>query len=377
MATLRTKRPEKPPFGACEHSQHVEDKLFFIGCFLRQGLGGVGGSSNTRPSHQDDGTRGPQCCPDLVVASLGAQRKDKPGGVVSARVLFDGTHGITVNTRTRFRDQERGPVAADLKRIMREKSRVGVPTLALAADVSEAHRQIPVAEQDWHLLGCQVVPCGSVFMNTVGTFGVASASDYWSRVASAIGGVAQYLAGNTAYTWHMLVVDDYHLDAGGATYRTALFHFFTLCATANVPLSWSKTAGGDVVSWVGFELLHRTRTLGITQRRADWLTKWSREVAAAPVVNMAFFEEGLGRVMYVVSALEYERPFLAPPCRFMTMHPRGSTRRVPDDVRVILNYIAEEVSETRHYPCDPVLRSQTCSFRVDAQASDDRTGVGG
>ena len=220
--------------------------------------------------------------PDLVVASLGAQRTDKPGGAVSARVLFDGTHGITVNTRTRIRDQERGPIAADLKRIMREKSRVGVSTFALTADVSEAHRQIPVAEQDWHLLVCQVVPGGSVFINTVGTFGVASASYYWSRVASAVGRLAQYLAGNTAYSWHMLVADDYHLDAGGANYRTALFHFFTLCATANVPLSWSKTAGGDVVSWVGFELLHRTRMLGITQRRADWLTKWSREVAAAP-----------------------------------------------------------------------------------------------
>ena len=77
----------------------------------------------------------------------------------------------------------------------------------------------------------------------MGTFGVASASYYWSRVASAIGRIAQYLAGSSAFTWHMLVADDYHLDAGGANYRTALFHFFTLCAVANVPLSWSKTAG--------------------------------------------------------------------------------------------------------------------------------------
>ena len=37
----------------------------------------------------------------LVVASLGAQRKDKPGRAVSARVLFDGTHGITVESATR------------------------------------------------------------------------------------------------------------------------------------------------------------------------------------------------------------------------------------------------------------------------------------
>ena len=30
---------------------------------------------------------------------------DKPNGVVSARVLFDGTNGTAVNTRTRIRDQ--------------------------------------------------------------------------------------------------------------------------------------------------------------------------------------------------------------------------------------------------------------------------------
>ena len=54
--------------------------------------------------------------PDLDVASLGAQRKEKPGGKVTARVLFDGTHGLCVNSRPRLRDQERAPIAADLMR---------------------------------------------------------------------------------------------------------------------------------------------------------------------------------------------------------------------------------------------------------------------
>ena len=54
--------------------------------------------------------------PTLVVASLGAQRKDKPGGIVSTRVLFDGTNGNFVSTSTHLRDQERAPVAPDLKR---------------------------------------------------------------------------------------------------------------------------------------------------------------------------------------------------------------------------------------------------------------------
>ena len=59
--------------------------------------------------------------PDLVVASLGAQRKQKPGGKITARVLFDGTHGLCVNSKTRLRDQERAPIAADLKRSMTRK----------------------------------------------------------------------------------------------------------------------------------------------------------------------------------------------------------------------------------------------------------------
>ena len=111
--------------------------------------------------------------PNLVVASLGANRKDKPSGEVSARVLFDGTHRLLVNTRRRIRDQERSPVASDLKRAMREKASQNEPTFALTADVSEAHRQIRIHPCHWHLLGCQVQAGGDVYINTVGTSGVA------------------------------------------------------------------------------------------------------------------------------------------------------------------------------------------------------------
>ena len=126
--------------------------------------------------------------------------------LITAQVLFDGTHGIAVNHRTRIRDQERGSIAADVKRIMREESKSGEATF-------EAHRQIPISRQDWHLLDCQVQPGGDVFVNTVGTFGVASASYYRSRVASAIGRLCQYIPRSSASTWHILVADDYHLDA--------------------------------------------------------------------------------------------------------------------------------------------------------------------
>ena len=37
--------------------------------------------------------------PDFVIASLGANRKDKPNGVVTARVLHDETNGLAVKTQ--------------------------------------------------------------------------------------------------------------------------------------------------------------------------------------------------------------------------------------------------------------------------------------
>ena len=191
--------------------------------------------------------------PGLIVASLEAMRKEKPEGVITAPVLFDGTHGIAVNHRTRIRDQERAPIAADLKRVMREKSKTDEPTFALTADVTEAHRQVPIDEQAWHLLGCQVRPGEEVFVNTFGTFGIASASYYWSRVASAIGRLCQYMAGTSARTWHLLVVDDYHPEAAGPQYRASIMVFIVLCSVLGVPLPWRKTAGGDTVSWVGFD----------------------------------------------------------------------------------------------------------------------------
>ena len=134
------------------------------------------------------------------VAALGANRKDKPNGVASARVLFDGSNGMAANRRIWTRDQERAPVAADLERVMREKARLGEKTFALTADVAEAHRQIPIHPRDWHLLGCQIEVGGDVYINKVGTFGVASASYCWSSAPSAIGRPTRYLTGRSANT---------------------------------------------------------------------------------------------------------------------------------------------------------------------------------
>ena len=260
---------------------------------------------------------------------------------------------------------------------MREKANMNELTFALTADVSEAQRQVPIHPDDWHLLGCQVIPGEEVFIDTVGTFGVASASYYWSRVAGAVGRLAQYLVASAATTWHMLVADDYLLECGGAGYRRGLMTFFVLCAVLGVPLSWHKTSGGDVLVWVGFELLLRSSCIGISARRAEWFVRWTKKIADSETVHMAAFEEGLGRIMFVAGALEHERPFLGPLYRFISIHPRDSTRRIHPYVKFILHYLAGEIVKQRHYRCSSKLSTADCVPRVDAQASSQRTGIGG
>ena len=102
--------------------------------------------------------------PGLTEASLGAIKKEKPGEV-TARILFDGTHGLDVNTRTRISDQG-APIAADVKRVLREKTKQEEPTFALTADISEAHRQVPIDAREWHFLGCQATPDSDVHVRT-------------------------------------------------------------------------------------------------------------------------------------------------------------------------------------------------------------------
>ena len=74
---------------------------------------------------------------DLVVAALGANRKDQ-AFAGSCRRVFSPTDRTVL------------PVAADLKRVMREEARLGEKTFALTADVAEAHRQIPIHPRHWH-----------------------------------------------------------------------------------------------------------------------------------------------------------------------------------------------------------------------------------
>ena len=154
----------------------------------------------------------------------------------------------------------------------------------------------------------------------VRTFGIASASYYWSWVAAAVGRLVQYLFAYTSTSWHMLVADDYLLESGGPQYRI-----------------------GSVLSYYCAR-----DVLEFRQEELSGLSFGRRQLPARRRFTWDPSREGLGRIVFVAGALEHERPFLAPLYKFRTKHPRDSIRRVPPYVSFILKYLSREISLKRH-----------------------------
>ena len=120
-----------------------------------------------------------------------------------------------VNSRIRVRDQEAGPAAPDIKRVLREISHDSEQYLGLIVDVMGAHRLIPVRKEDWKYQACRLEDDNEVFVNTVGKFGIASASYWWSRAAGAFARLVHCVVQDRARFWLLLFADDTNVMAAG------------------------------------------------------------------------------------------------------------------------------------------------------------------
>ncbi len=144
-----------------------------------------------------------------------------------------------------------------------------------------------------------------------------------------------------------------------------------------VPLAWHKAQGGQVVNWIGYEVHLAELSLGITERRAEWCIKFLLQLSRDGRTDIGLLRSGLGRLAFVVGALEWERPFLAPFYAFLARQPRWGLRQLPLFVRLISHYVASRLSLRRRYPSAVVRLQGTEPFRIDASAEGLNIGVGG
>ena len=99
-------------------------------------------------------------------------------------------------------------------------------------------------------------------------------------------------------------------------------------------------------------------------------------MANAHTVNMSTFEKAqddscTSQVLLNLCGHSYLRW-----TSFMGLHSRGSVRIVPLCVRFFLTYQAQQIVRCRHYDRALEMSSWDSALRVDAQASELRTGIG-
>ncbi len=315
--------------------------------------------------------------PSCTVASLGAATKEKDAGVVSVRLVFDGTHGTDLNKRIRVRDQERPPSALDAKALLRAQSKRRRPTLGLAADARNAHRTIMIAEADWGHQACRAEGDPHVFVSTCGTFGVSSISYWWNRLASALVRLGHYLALPEDELWILLLADDFKVESSSPRPKLPVLMFLWSLEVLGVALQWRKVQGGSTIAWVGYEFLLSEHALGISEHRAQWAIRWCHRVVRDGAIRVGELREGLGRLGYIAAALDYDRPFLAPIYTFVALHPSPAVRQLPLFVLTCLSYFAHRLAHRRHYSMaiSPTLVKD--GPRVDAYAEGKLVGIGG
>jgi hypothetical protein len=296
------------------------------------------------------------------------------------RIIHDATHGVRVNHRIKCRDKQRMPGPKEKFYLLEQYREKRDVVFSVLADVSKAHRRFKHNPEEWGYISCKVKSTDKViYYNRVGTFGVASASYWWSRIFAAVVRAVHYLLGRELPVDLLVYADDIECLGIGKSGRRGIVLAFLIMKIFATPFKWEKTRGGLQTDWIGLHTDYRRYMLGLSVARAKWLADWCKEVAKRQLVMPRVFASGLGRLCFSANALVWERPFLGP--LFAWSAAIGQLNRevkVPWAICFILLYLANRFEKGDRLMPPPRTRSEMgVVFKTDARADEDGAWVGG
>eukprot|EP00435_Cladocopium_sp_Y103_P008746 s1635_g2.t1 len=160
---------------------------------------------------------------------------DKPDG--GHRIIHDGTHGVHLNNQIQSACRLENPGPRELATIMRlsEEAKEKV-IFGLNGDIAKAHRR--VRRQDWGVQACRAAPgTGILWLNRTGTFKLASAAFWWSRLMGLLGRHALNLLSDEWF-FVLVFVDDLHLASGGRDRWASIWKFIAALEMIGTPFSY-------------------------------------------------------------------------------------------------------------------------------------------
>ena len=316
----------------------------------------------------------------IAISSLAVLVEESHGN--KRRIIHDATHGTKINNRIKCRDKQRSPGAREKRYLLSYYKKRGDVVFSLVGDISKAHRRFLHDPAEHGLLACRVKHSDNfIFVNKVGTFGVASASYWWGRLAGSGIRLVHELLGPEMPIEMLIFADDLESLGAGVGGRRGIALSFLFLSTLGFPFKWSKQRGGLRVEWIGLFTDYTTMKLGLSPKRAAWMESWTRKLATVGKVTAKEMEQGLGRLGFAANALTWERPFLGPLYSWTAaIRNKTGLLRIPTMLRTILWFLADRTRDGGSLQEPPPLRDgegDDVIFYTDAKATECGAWIGG
>ena len=311
----------------------------------------------------------------ILIAPMGAL--EKPNGGV--RPLHDATHHVQVNHAIRYQDQLQYPGPGDAAALVESARLSGEACFAMSADIASAHRLVKIRKADWRLLCCRAHSQSPVlWVNRVGTFGVSSASYWWTRLFGLVGRMVTWVL-RRAPNLQIVYVDDLHMLVWGRDKFVWLWMMVATYEILGTPFGYHKFKGGVEMPFVGYELNYFDKTIGISQKRASWLREFMEDLERKNyTVAMRDFHEFLSRLGFVARILIWIKPHLAPLYSWSAALDKSCVAKAPRMVKLVVKYLLSQLGAlSRHLSSSKPLRSWHEEFRTDAKCEPGRVVLAG
>ena len=351
---------------AAEHEQHLRDHLEGE---VKEGLV----EKMTRKEFEEVFGQ------DRAISALAVLVEDEVTD--KKRVIHDGSHEVRANHRIKCQDKLRMPGGREKRYLLAQFREEREVVFSLIGDFGKAHRRFKYRRDEQGFLGCVVNSLdGWVYVNKVGTFGVASTPYWWGRLSGSLLRLAHYLLGPLVPVELLLYADDLEALGIGPEGRKGLVLAYCYLTAVGSPFKWSKQRGGLITEWIGLTTDYSRYAFGLSEKRADWLVNWIGDLLEKKEVDTREFAAVVGRLSFSSTALPWEKPFLGPLYTWSAAVREQKGRvTVPWAILIILDWVAEKLRSGGRL--EAVKReaegSEGPAIYTDARASDVDACLGG
>lgn len=311
----------------------------------------------------------------LLIAAMGAVQK--PDGRI--RPLHDGAHGVNLNNNITILDRLEVPGPDEIMQLANNAAECLDAVFVICADISNAHRLVKIRSADWGLLGCRAKTGDrTIWLNTVGTFGVSSASYWWARLFGCVGRWVLRIMGQAPW-FQLSYVDDLQILVTGRNKFEDLWMVIAAYEILGTPFSFKKFRGGLAVDFIGYHIAYDQQAAGISQKRGDWIVTWIDDLEGDGwMVSGRAFSEFVGRMTFVARILSWLKPLLSPLYAWSSVIGRGTVLKTPEMIYITLGFLREQL-KVRSYmvkALQPHRLPGEC-FRTDAKCANGHVVLGG